>query len=116
MFVEIEGYQFSDNLYYHKEHDWTRIDKSMVVMGITDLLQGLVGEITCVELPEEGHKLEQDEACGSLEPKKWVGRVYAVVSGTVSQANKEREDMPELIKEGIRDRFKVIIRGRPVTQ
>jgi glycine cleavage system H protein len=97
--MEIEGYQFPDDLYYHKEHYWARIEKDAVVMGATDFAQKLAGEITYVELPEEGRKLEQGRPCGSMETGKWVGRIYAVVSGSVVEANQDLEDTPELINE-----------------
>jgi len=68
--MEIEGYQFPDDLYYHKEHYWARIENDTVVMGATDFAQKLAGEITYVELPEEGRKVDQDKPCGwrSEEP------------------------------------------------
>lgn len=97
--MEIEDYQFPDDLYYHKEHYWARIENEVVVMGATDFSQKLAGEITYVELPEEGRSLEQDKPCGSMETGKWVGRIYAVLSGTVVEANEELEDTPELINE-----------------
>lgn len=97
--MEIEGYRFPDDLYYHKEHYWVRIDNDTVVMGATDFAQKLAGEITYVELPEQGRKLEQDRPCGSMETGKWVGRIYAVVSGTVTEANEDLEDTPEMINQ-----------------
>ncbi len=97
--MEIEGYQFPDDLYYHKEHYWARIENDAVVMGATDFAQKLAGEITYVELPEAGRKSEQDKPCGSMETGKWVGRIYAVVSGTVIEVNEELEDTPEAINE-----------------
>lgn len=97
--MEIEGYQFPDDLYYHNEHYWARIENDTVVMGATDFAQKLAGEITYVELPEEGRKLEQNKPCGSMETGKWVGRIYAVASGTVIEANEELEDTPEMINQ-----------------
>lgn len=97
--MEIEGYEFPDDLYYHKEHYWARVENDTVVMGATDFAQKLAGEITYVELPEAGRKVEQDRPCGSMETGKWVGRIYAVISGTVAEANEELEDAPEMINE-----------------
>jgi glycine cleavage system H protein len=102
--MDIEGYQFPDDLYYHQEHYWARIDNGTVVMGATDFSQKQAGEITYVELPEEGRKVEQGRPCGSLETGKWVGRIYAVLSGTVTEANGALEDTPELINESPYDR------------
>ena len=112
--MDIEGYQFPDDLYYHKEHYWARIEDGTVVMGATDFSQKLAGEITYVELPEEGRNVEQGRPCGSLETGKWVGRIYAVLSGTVMEANGALEDTPELINESPYERG-WICKIRPVT-
>ena len=97
--MQIEGYDFPNDLYYHKEHYWARVENGVVVMGATDFSQRLAGEITYVELPEEGRSVEQNKPCGSMETGKWVGRIYAVLSGTVTEANEVLEDSPELINE-----------------
>jgi glycine cleavage system H protein len=97
--MEIEGYQFPDDLYYHKEHYWARVENDTVVMGATDFSQKLAGEIAYVEIPEDGREVEQDRPFGSMETGKWVGRIYAVVSGTVVEANEELEYTPELINQ-----------------
>ena len=97
--MEIEGYYFPEDLYYHKEHYWARIEGDEVVMGATDFTQKLAGEVNYVEIPAEGRKLQQDKPCGSIETGKWVGRIYAVMSGTVIAANQELEDSPELMNQ-----------------
>jgi glycine cleavage system H protein len=97
--MEIEGYRFPDDLYYHREHYWARIEDDIVVMGATDFAQKLAGEIAYVELPDDGRRLEQDKPFGSMETGKWVGRIYAVVSGTVIEANEQLEETPELVNQ-----------------
>ena len=102
--MEIEGYQFPEDRSYHKEHYWAKVENDTVLMGATDFAQKLAGEITYVELPDEGRPVVQDKPCGSMESGKWVGRVYAVVSGTVIEVNEELEDTPELINESPYDK------------
>jgi len=97
--MDIEGYQFPDDLLYHREHYWARAETGVVVMGATDFAQKLAGEITYMELPEVGRPVEQDKPCGSMETGKWVGRIYAVVSGRVIEVNDELEDTPELVNK-----------------
>lgn len=97
--MEIEGYRFPDDLYYHKEHYWAKVENDTVVMGATDFAQRLAGEIAYVELPDDGRELEQNKPFGSMETGKWVGRIYAVVSGTVVEANEELELTPEMINQ-----------------
>jgi len=95
--MEIEGYSFPDDLLYDKNHFWARIEDGAVVMGTTDFAQKLAGEIGYVELPEAGQKVTQGKPFGSIESGKWVGRIYAVLSGQVAEVNEALEDEPELI-------------------
>ncbi len=97
--MEVQGYNFPDDLYYDKNHFWARVEGDVVVMGTTDLTQKLAGEITYVEIPDEGDEVTQGKPFGSIESGKWVGRVYAPVSGEVSEANEDLEDEPELINQ-----------------
>jgi len=98
--MEIEGYHFPDDLYYDKEHCWCRVEGDMVVTGTTDFAQQLAGEIVYVQLPLIGKAVTQGKPCAALESGKWVGRIYAVVSGKVVEVNEELEDNPTLINEG----------------
>jgi len=95
--MEIEGYSFPDDLLYDKNHFWARIEDGTVVMGTTDFAQKLAGEIGYVELPEAGQKVTQGKPFGSIESGKWVGRIYAVLSGQVAEVNEALEDEPEWI-------------------
>jgi glycine cleavage system H protein len=95
--MELEGYTFPDDLWYDKNHFWVRMGGDTVVMGTTDFAQKLAGDIGYVEIPEEGQKVQQGKPFGSIESGKWVGRIYAVVSGEVTAVNEALEDEPELI-------------------
>jgi glycine cleavage system H protein len=95
--MELEGYNFPDDLWYDKNHFWARIEGETVVMGTTDFAQKLAGDIGYVEIPEEGQKVQQGKPFGSIESGKWVGRIYAVFSGEVAAVNEALEDEPELI-------------------
>ena len=88
-----------DSIYYHKEHYWAKIDRDKVIMGTSDFAQKLAGQIVYVELPSVGRSLEQGKPCGSMESGKWVGRIYAPVSGKVESSNQDLEETPELINE-----------------
>jgi glycine cleavage system H protein len=97
--MEIEGYYFPDDIYYHKEHYWAKVEGNEVTMGTSDFAQKLAGQIVYVELPSVGRSLEQGKPCGSMESGKWVGRIYAPVSGKVEASNQDLEETPELINE-----------------
>ncbi|MGD0917678.1 MAG: glycine cleavage system protein GcvH [Thermodesulfobacteriota bacterium] len=97
--MEVEGYLFPDDLYNHKEHYWARVEGNVVVMGANDFAQKLAGQIVYVEVPSVGRAVEQGKPCGSMESGKWVGRIYAPVSGKVESSNQDLEENPELINE-----------------
>jgi len=97
--MKIEDYFFPDDMYYHKEHFWARVEGDVVTMGTTDFAQKLAGQVVYIELPSPGKTVEQGKPCGSMESGKWVGRIYAPVSGKVESINGELEDTPELINE-----------------
>jgi glycine cleavage system H protein len=109
--MEIEGYFFPDDLYYHKEHFWSKVESNSVTVGLNDFAQKLAGQIVYVELPSVGRTVEQNKPCGSMESGKWVGRIYAPVSGKIESVNQNLEENPELINESTYEKgwlFKVI--------
>ena len=97
--MEFEGYSFPDDVKYDKNHFWAKIEGDLVVTGATEFISKQAGEITFVDLPEEGDDVTQGKPFGSIESGKWVGRIYAVVSGEVTEVNAELEDEPEKINE-----------------
>lgn len=97
--MEYEGYEFPDDLKYEKNHFWAKIEGDLVVTGASEFISKQAGEITFVDLPEEGDDLTQGKPYGSIESGKWVGRIYAVVSGEVAEVNPLLEDEPEKMNE-----------------
>jgi len=97
--ARVEEYDMPDELYYHKEFMWVRVEGEEAVVGLNDFSQKLAGEISYIEMPEEGDEVKQDEAIGSYETGKWLGKLYAPVSGEVAAMNEEVEDEPTLVNK-----------------
>ncbi len=97
--MNIAGYEFPDDLYYDKNHSWARVDGNSVTQGMTDFAQKLAKEIVFVEIPRANRPVEQGKPVMSVESGKWVGRVFAIVSGKILQANGELESTPTLIND-----------------
>ena len=97
--MQIQDYEYPDELYYDANHFWARQSDGLVVLGATDLTQRMAGEVSFVEPAPVGTLLKQGEAFGSLESGKWVGRLYAPVSGEVVEVNPALEDEPEIINQ-----------------
>lgn len=89
--MKIGPYDFPDDLYYDREHNWARVEGQTVTQGLTDFGQAIAGEIIYVEAPRVGRQVQQGEAFMSMESGKWVGRVRAIAGGQVVAANEELE-------------------------
>lgn len=94
--AEVQGFQLPDELWYHKEHMWAKVDGDLVTVGVTDFYQKLAGEISYIELPSEGDDISKDDVVGTVETGKWIGKIYAPVSGTVDAINGEIDNEPSL--------------------
>jgi glycine cleavage system H protein len=90
---------YPDDLRYHAEHDWARIDGDTAVLGITWYAQDALGEIVHYEPPEEGSALAKDESYGEVESVKAVSDVISPLSGEVVEVNHKVVDEPETINE-----------------
>ena len=88
-----------EELKYTKEHEWTRLEDDLVVIGITDYAQDALGEIVYIELPSEGDEITKGNPFGAVESTKSVSDLYAPVSGEVVEVNETLLDSPEAINE-----------------
>ena len=89
--MEIGGYNFPDELYYDKSHGWAQVDGNTITQGVSEFAQKISKEIVYVEIPRAGRSVEQGKTFMSMESGKWVGRIAAMVSGAISEANEELE-------------------------
>jgi glycine cleavage system H protein len=97
--MDIDRFNFPDDLLYDKEHNWARVEGNQATIGLTHFGQDLAGEIVYAEVPRVGREIKAGEAFMSLESGKWVGRVKAIVSGKIVEANGEIEWESTLINE-----------------
>ncbi len=97
--MDIDQYHFPDDLLFDKEHNWARIEGNTATVGLTDFGQDLAGEIVYAEVPRVGRDITQGNPFMSLESGKWVGRVKAIVTGKIVEANEEIEWESTLINE-----------------
>jgi glycine cleavage system H protein len=97
--VNIDKYNFPDELLYDKEHNWARIEGNVAIIGMSDFGQDLAGEIVYAEVPRVGREIKFGEPFMSLESGKWVGRIKAIVSGKIIEANEEIEWESTIINE-----------------
>jgi glycine cleavage system H protein len=90
---------YPDDLKYHREHDWARIDGDEAVLGVTWFAVDALGELVHFEPPEPGTTVTKDTAYGEVESVKAVSDVIAPLSGEVLEVNQKVVDAPETVNE-----------------
>ena len=88
---------YPDDLKYHAEHDWARIDGDTATLGITWFAQDQLGELVFFDPPEPGAQVQKDATYAEVESVKAVSDVIAPMSGEIVQANEALRDKPELV-------------------
>ena len=90
---------YPDELKYHKEHDWARIEGGEAVLGITWFAQDSLGELVHYEPPNAGDMISKDAPYGEVESVKAVSDIIAPLSGEVVEVNQAVIDAPETVNE-----------------
>jgi glycine cleavage system H protein len=90
---------YPEELRYHPEHDWARIEGDQATFGITWYAQDALGEVVFYEPPDVGATVTKDEPYAEVESVKAVSDVYAPLSGEITAVNEALGDSPEKINE-----------------
>ncbi len=90
---------YPDELKYHAEHDWARIEGDSATFGITWYAQDALGEVVFFDPPKVGSEVSKDEAYTEVESVKAVSDVIAPLSGEVTAVNDALADKPETIND-----------------
>ena len=90
---------YPDDLRYHREHDWARIDGGEATFGITWFAQDALGELVHFEAPHEGSTVRKDQSYAEVESVKAVSDVIAPLSGEVLEVNQAVVDAPETVND-----------------
>jgi glycine cleavage system H protein len=95
--MKIKNLNFPDDLSYTNEHEWIKIKRDLVRVGITDYAQDSLHEIVFCELPQVGSSKNRKDSLGTVESIKAVSDVYSPISGKVVEINQRLEEEPELL-------------------
>jgi glycine cleavage system H protein len=90
---------YPEDLLYHPEHDWARVEDGEATLGITWYAQDSLGELVHYEPPGVGFSLAKDSAYGEVESVKAVSDLIAPLSGEVLEVNRKVVDEPETVNE-----------------
>jgi glycine cleavage system H protein len=88
---------YPDDLRYHPEHDWARIEGDQATFGITWYAQDSLGEVVFFDPPEVGTEVQKDASYAEVESVKAVSDVIAPLSGEIVEVNEMLQDAPEQI-------------------
>ena len=90
---------YPDELKYHTEHDWARVDGDEATLGITWFAQDALGELVHYEAPDEGAAVTKDQSYGEVESVKAVSDLISPLSGEVVAVNEKVIDEPETVND-----------------
>ncbi|MDW5593383.1 glycine cleavage system protein GcvH, partial [Conexibacter stalactiti] len=90
---------YPEDLLYHPEHDWARIDGEIATFGITWFAQDALGELVFYDGPDVGKTIAKDEPYAELESVKAVSDVVAPLSGEVVEVNPALSDEPGVVND-----------------
>jgi glycine cleavage system H protein len=88
---------YPDDLRYHAEHDWAKIEGDQATFGITWYAQDALGEVVFFDPPDVGTEVKKDAAYAEVESVKAVSDVYSPLSGEITEVNEAVKEMPEMI-------------------
>jgi glycine cleavage system H protein len=90
---------YPDDLSYHPEHDWARVDGDIATLGITWYAQDQLGEVVFFDPPDVGATITKDQPYAEVESVKAVSDVIAPLSGEITAVNQALKDSPEQIND-----------------
>ena len=90
---------YPDDLRYHREHDWARVEGDEAVLGITWFAADALGELVHFEPPEPGATVAKDSSYGEVESVKAVSDLIAPLSGELLEVNQKVVDAPETVND-----------------
>lgn len=97
MNAEMAGESYPEELLYHPEHDWARVDGEEATFGITWYAQDTLGEVVFFDSPDVGAQLTAGSAYAEVESVKAVSDVYAPLSGEIVAVNEALGEDPETV-------------------
>jgi glycine cleavage system H protein len=90
---------YPDDLLYHSEHDWARVEGDEATFGITWYAQDALGEVVYFDAPKVGATVTKDETYAEIESVKAVSDVYAPLSGEIVAVNEALTDEPQAVND-----------------
>ena len=90
---------YPEDLLYHEEHDWARVEGDTATFGITWYAQDALGEVVFFEAPQVGGAVSKDQPYAEIESVKAVSDVIAPMSGEILEVNEALSEQPETVND-----------------
>jgi glycine cleavage system H protein len=97
--VVIDGNNFPEDLYYHQDHMWVRLENGKARVGYNDWAQQAAGKLVNMSLKKAGRNVKASKTLGTIESGKWVGPLKAPLTGKILELNEEALKNPSMINE-----------------
>ena len=88
-----------EDLRYHKEHEWIRVEGNKATLGISNFAQDALGDVVFIDLPQVGANLAAEAELGEVESTKATSTIYSPITGSVVEVNRELEEHPEFLNQ-----------------
>jgi glycine cleavage system H protein len=95
--VKIEGNDFPEDLYYHREHMWVKLEGDLVRVGYNDWAQSAAGKLVSIKTKKAGSPVQMGKTLGTVESGKWVGPLKVPITGEIKELNEEVLKNPTFI-------------------
>ena len=97
--VKIDDNEFPEDLHYHREHMWVKVEEGKVRVGYNDWAQEAAGKLVNLNTRKVGRSVKAGKTLGTVESGKWVGPLRAPVSGEIAEINEEVLKTPSIIND-----------------
>jgi glycine cleavage system H protein len=97
--VKIDDNEFPEDLYYHRDHMWVKVEGENVRLGYNDWAQEAAGKLVNLNTRKVGRSVKSGKTLGTVESGKWVGPLKSPVAGEIVEVNQEVLKSPSLINE-----------------
>ena len=97
--VKIEGHEFPEDLYYHRDHMWARLEGGKVRVGYNAWAADAAGKLVSIKTRPAGKTVKEGKTLGSIESGKWVGSLKIPLTGNIAEINPGLSDKPSLIND-----------------
>jgi glycine cleavage system H protein len=97
--VKIDDNEFPEDLYYHRDHMWVKVEGGNVRLGYNDWAQEAAGKLVNLNTRKVGRSVKSGKTLGTVESGKWVGPLKSPVAGEIVEVNQEVLKSPSLIND-----------------